>query len=668
MTRRLALAGNAIIGLALLATSAHAQGTSAGTTSPWDGAAVVYRQKQLFVGAVRDLSISLTGRFGDEGSHLRTEVDALESTLHGWDQSIAAFETAHRASRTDAETQIALGTIYLERYRLQDALRAFEGAEKLAPRRADVHQFAAMVHGVADRPAEALRELRRAAALQPDDAVTRYEIARYTMEAGEAASQGPSATAVFTAFHQAARKQLSGTQHVEAPFSRPGLLRQTAGVAPLFPPAPFVQAFESLMKGRFEEGIAACRKALESDPLLEPSTGAGQLLEASTALRKGDLAAALRDLTAAIAADPDRAEAQRIMGVASRLDEQLEQSVAAFSAAVRLQPQNERARLGLADVLMDMERFDEAERVLQETVRALPEGVQAQYRLGRLYQSRGRYDEALKNLEYAARFMPLVGRDPLFEMLALIYASQADFDHANEALRRQIRVNPNNADAHRRLGDGYVRQGRTAEALTEFLAALLVDPANVLSHVGIAQLQLRAGNHVEAMRAAREALALDPAQKEARYVLATSLTRTGQAEDAKREFAEFERLQTQAAEEAKRKFETDGLRRQIAVSISAGEHAAAVPLLRQLIALEPNEPAHSITLGQSLMKAGQNAEAAEAFETALQQRTGDPNVYRYLAEVYLALGDPASSRLAATRYRETIDAAKRERAARFAGQ
>jgi tetratricopeptide (TPR) repeat protein len=662
MPRGLVLAAASIVALAVSALSAQAP--RAGTASAWDGAAAVFRQKQVFVGAVRDLSIALTGRFGDEGRRARAQVDALEASLRGWDESIATFETAFRAARTDADAQAALGTVYLDRYRLADALRALDAAARLAPRRADVHRFAAMAHGLAGRPAEALRELRRAQALEPGDAVTAYEIARYSTETGQAPPP-----AAFSAFRQAATKQLGATLHVEAPFSRPGLLRQTAGVAPLFPPAPYVQAFESLMQGRFEEGIAGCRKALESDPLLEaPTNGAAEFAEGSTALRNGDLPAALRHLTAAVGADPNRSEAHRILGVASRLDEQLEQSVTAFSAAVRLQPRNERARLGLADVLMDMERFDEAEKVLQETARLLPQGVQAQYRLGRLYQSRGQYDEALKNLEYAARFTPVVGRDPLFEMLALIYASQADFDRAIEALRKQLGVNPNNADAHRRLGDTYVRQGRISEALTEFLAALLVDPANVLSHVGIAQLQLRAGNHVEAIRAAREALALDPTQKEARYVLATSLTRTGQVEDAKREFAEFERLQTQAAGEAKRKFEIDGLRRQISVSLGAGELQAAIPLLRQLIALEPDEPAHYLTLGQSLMKVEQTMEAAQAFESALERRTSDPNVYRYLAEVYLALGDPASSRLATTRYRDAINAAKRERAARFAAQ
>ena len=326
MTRTLVLAGSAILALALSVMPARAQGAPPGGPSPWDGAATAFRQKPVIVAAIRDLSISLTGRFGDEGRRLRSDVDALEAALRGWDQSIAAFETALKAGRADADAQTALGTVYLDRYRLPDALRAFEAGAKMAPRRADVRQFAAMVHGLAGRPADAVRELRRAQDIQPGDAVTKYEIARYTMELGEASP----AAAVFTSFHQAAAKQLSALQHVESPFSRPGLLRQTAGVAPLFPPAPFVLAFESLMKGRFEEGIAACRRALDGDPLLAPSNGADPLLDGSAALRAGDLPGALRFLSAAVAADPNRSEAHRILGVASRLDEQLEQSVTAF--------------------------------------------------------------------------------------------------------------------------------------------------------------------------------------------------------------------------------------------------------------------------------------------------------------------------------------------------
>ena len=312
------------------------------------------------------------------------------------------------------------------------------------------------------------------------------------------------------------------------------------------------------------------------------------------------------------------------------------------------------------------QRFGEAEQLLRETTRLLPQGVQAQYRLGRLLQARGQYAGALEPLEHVTQFTPLVGQDPLHEIVALIYANQADFERANAALRKQVAVNPNNADAHRRLGDGYVRLGRPLEALTEFMAALLVDRRNVLSHVGIAQLHFREGRHAEAVRAARSALALDPAQKEARYALAMSLRRLGQADEASREFAAFEQLQAGAQAAERRKFEVDGLNREVAVAIDAirlpGGDSAAAPGDRAAAgrAVALRRAGHVVSC-----KSGQATEAVRALEAALQRNSSDPSVHRYLAEAYLAAGQPDASRGAAARYREAIDRAKRQRAAMY---
>src|SRR5262245_2314178 len=60
----------------------------------WVDAREAYRQKQQFVGAIRQLSIVLSGRFGDEGRILRSSIDGLETALQRWDQAIVAFEAA----------------------------------------------------------------------------------------------------------------------------------------------------------------------------------------------------------------------------------------------------------------------------------------------------------------------------------------------------------------------------------------------------------------------------------------------------------------------------------------------------------------------------------------------------------------------------------------------
>jgi tetratricopeptide (TPR) repeat protein len=649
----------ALFVLALSVAPAAAQSPQ----SPWTGAAEVYERKQQFVAALRDLSIALTGRFGDEGHRLRGDVDALEAALKRWDESIDSFEKTLRSGALDAEAHTALGSAYLDRYRLADALRSFTAAAKLAPRRADVHRLTAMVHMVAGRRAEARRALQRAAALQPDDVATRYELARDAMDTDEP----PPAAPILAAFRDAAVKQLGLSVPADRlPFSRPGLVRQSAGVSPIFPPAPYVAAFDLLLEGRFEQGITAVRAAIGGDPLLRPLLESDPQWQAGAALRRGDVPAALQQLAAAITADPGRAEAHRLFGIASHLDDQREQSVAAYSEAIRLEPANERARLGLADVLVDMERYDEAELRLRETARLLPLGVQAQYRLGRLLQARGRYADALPPLEHVTQFTPLAGQDPLYEIVALVYANQADFGRARDALRKQIAVNPNNADAHRRLGDVYVRLGRPAEALTEFLAAVLVDRGNVLAYVGMAQLHFREGRHADAVQAARSAIAIDRGQKEARYTLAMSLLRLGQPDEGRRELAAFEELQTEADAAARRKFELDGLNREVTVQLGAANHQGAIPLLRQIIERQPDDASSYVALGTSLLKAGQATEAVQAFEAALQRHSPEPNLHRYLAEAYLAAGRPDASRRAAARYREAVDLAKRQRAAIYA--
>src|SRR5262249_6273898 len=114
-----------------------------------------YQRKQAFVGAIRQFSISLAGRFGDEGRRLRTDLDAVESALHDWDQAVAAFEKALRARGLDADAYIALGSVQLDRLRVQDAIRSFTAAAKLAPQRVEAQQLLAMAYGLARQPSDA---------------------------------------------------------------------------------------------------------------------------------------------------------------------------------------------------------------------------------------------------------------------------------------------------------------------------------------------------------------------------------------------------------------------------------------------------------------------------------------------------------------------------------
>ena len=97
----------------------------------------------------------------------------------------------------------------------------------------------------------------------------------------------------------------------------------------------------------------------------------------------------------------------------------------------------------------------------------LPESGQAHYRLGRFYQSQSRKSEALAAFTASAERAVIVGRDSLYETIAALRVGEGEFTGAIAAYRLELDVNPNNAAAHRRLGDLYTQDGRLGESLAE---------------------------------------------------------------------------------------------------------------------------------------------------------------------------------------------------------
>ena len=164
------------------------------------------------------------------------------------------------------------------------------------------------------------------------------------------------------------------------------------------------------------------------------------------------------------------------------------------------------------------------------------------------------------------------------------------------------------------------------EALTEFLAALLVDRRNVLSHVGIAQLQLRAGQpRGGGARGARGA--------GARSRPAGGALCPGNVADAARDrptrraasWRSSSGCRRQAAAESQRKFELDGCGAQVAdrISVRPTIRRRSRCCVRSSVS-EPDVASHYVTLGLSQMKIGAGAGGDPAFEAALQRSTGRP--------------------------------------------
>ena len=90
-----------------------------------------------------------------------------------------------------------------------------------------------------------------------------------------------------------------------------------------------------------------------------------------------------------------------------------------------------------------------------------------------------------------------MGLDYLYDTIGGLYATRADFDRAAPAYRKRTDVNPNNSEAHRKLGEIYVLQGRDDAALAEFAVAQRLDRDNAEAFAEAGQVYLRAARFAD---------------------------------------------------------------------------------------------------------------------------------------------------------------------------
>ena len=99
--------------------------------------------------------------------------------LAEWDARVARVESGFRAEiatrpAAAARMRATLGTVYLERGRIEDALAQFDAAAELDPSLAQVHVLRGLAYERADRSAEAAAAYR--ARWQPEPGAGRRRI------------------------------------------------------------------------------------------------------------------------------------------------------------------------------------------------------------------------------------------------------------------------------------------------------------------------------------------------------------------------------------------------------------------------------------------------------------------------------------------------------------
>jgi tetratricopeptide (TPR) repeat protein len=246
-----------------------------------------------------------------------------------------------------------------------------------------------------------------------------------------------------------------------------------------------------------------------------------------------DYETAIQELTQAIEADPEFAEAYYLRGAVYAEDDQSAEAEADLSQAIALQPDlveayYERGRLYLhyierpEDALADytaaielnsefveayVERAkyylwygDDDEQALADLNRALelaPDLAEAWVLRGEVYFEREEYDLALPDLTHAVELDP---EDTwAWEMLGSSHYWLGEYEEAIACYDKAIELDPSDLDTYYDRAFAYLEMGDLNAALEDFDRVLLLEPERSGAHYGRGRLHVAAGRYEEAI-------------------------------------------------------------------------------------------------------------------------------------------------------------------------
>ncbi|HUB65898.1 MAG TPA: tetratricopeptide repeat protein [Candidatus Methylacidiphilales bacterium] len=241
--------------------------------------------------------------------------------------------------------------------------------------------------------------------------------------------------------------------------------------------------------------LAGAGLALFSDfifrerPWLKPALGAGLLLMLGTL--SWHRAWAFKDdetlWSDAVAKNPGCWVAYNNLGLALAQDGKLDQAVAAYQQALKIEPGYAGAHNNLGGIFLQQGRTDEARAQFQEALKDYPPYAKAENNLGIALSQEGRTEDAILHYQNALKI------DPAFadahNNLGSSLTQEGELDEAITHYQKALEINPGFAEAHFNLGNALARERRMDEAIAQFQEALRIDPGFAAAQTNLNQAQ-----------------------------------------------------------------------------------------------------------------------------------------------------------------------------------
>ncbi len=201
-----------------------------------------------------------------------------------------------------------------------------------------------------------------------------------------------------------------------------------------------------------------------------------------------------------------------------------------YTAALKLDPENDSLYVSLARVFVQQKKWDDAKAAAREAIRLNPNNDRAHNNLGTALENKGDLDGGLAEYREALRLNP--NNDYAHANLGCLEGRKGDLDGDMAEQHEALRLNSKNERAHLCLGDALRQKGDLNGAMVEVTEAIRLQPDIAASHAVLAGVFFGKRDIDGAIQESREAVRLDPSMPETHLLLAQLLMAKGDRQGA----------------------------------------------------------------------------------------------------------------------------------------
>lgn len=277
------------------------------------------------------------------------------------------------------------------------------------------------------------------------------------------------------------------------------------------------------------------------------------------AMQSGQAGVAEQAFRDAVRLAPQMAEAHLDLGLVLGREGKIDEAIRSLRQALVLDPNANSAYMFLGIFLYQNNQADEAQKELQKELVVHPNNAEALTWLGTVELAQGAADKAVRSFDRAYSLLPN-------DLNVLELRGRAHSMVAKDSYARMARLAPGSWHVHRVQAELYADEGRHADAVAEYQAAIQLQPNNPDLYEGLGD-EYRSMSQLDAAQTAyRKGLELGPANPVAMYNLGSAL-------------------------------------------VESGDAASGVPLLEAMLSVYPGSPVAEYYLGRGLSNLGKDQEA-----------------------------------------------------------